>query len=144
MNHPAKSGAVSPGTPARDWPGAVFNPADPSHFMVVKPHAGRVRAWWGKHLLCDTVKAVLVQEVGSSFYLPRYYFPLDEIQPPLEPLARRTICPLKGEAQYFALEGEEIGWVYHTFDFASVLERRISFWDAQLTIELSPPRSPNS
>jgi len=106
---------------------AIRNPADPGHFMVVQPVSGRARVYLGETLVADCHEAVRVTETGKRAYDPRLYFPPAALKVPLEKLDKVTHCPLKGEADYFALDGREIGWAYRAYDFAAALDGFYSF-----------------
>jgi len=64
----------------------------------VEPARRRVRAMLGGQTVVDSTRALLLFEQG---HLPVFYFPLEDVrQELLEPSARRTTCPRKGEASY--------------------------------------------
>ena len=86
--------------------GAIRNPANPHHFMVVQPAGRRIRIFFGDRLVADSVDALRVIEIG----------------------------PLKGDADYFSLEGQEIAWAYRSLDFAAVLDGLYSFWGDNMRI----------
>jgi uncharacterized protein (DUF427 family) len=116
--------------------GAIRNPANPNHFMVIKPVGRRVRVFFGERLLADTTDAVCVIEIGRKAYDPVLYIPADDLQTPLEEVDKTTHCPLKGDASYYAVDGEEVGWAYNQpFDFAAALARRHAFWARKVRIE---------
>jgi len=116
--------------------GAIREPGSPHHFMVAKPIDRRVRIWRGERLIADTNDAFCLIEVGRRALDPVIYVPPEDIVVPLESLDKTTHCPLKGDASYFAVDGEEVGWAYlEPFDFAAVLARRHAFWAAKVRIE---------
>lgn len=108
--------------------GAIRNPANPHHFMVLQPAERRTRVYFGDVLVADSRNALRVIELGRQAYEPRLYFPPAALQVPLERLEKVTHCPLKGDAGYYALDGREIGWAYRTLDFAAALDGYHSFW----------------
>ncbi|MBO6561725.1 MAG: DUF427 domain-containing protein [Nisaea sp.] len=108
--------------------GAIRNPSNPDHFMVLQPVKRRARVYFGNTLVADSRDALRVIEIGTRAYEPRLYFPPSAIKVPLEQLEKATHCPLKGEADYFALDGREIGWAYRAYDFAAPLDGLTSFW----------------
>lgn len=117
--------------------GAIRNPANPNHFMVLKPVDGRVRVFAGKKLIADTIDAVCVIEIGRKAYDPVVYVPSEDIAAQLQRTEKTSHCPLKGEAGYYAIDGEEIGWSYvQPFEFADQLAGRHAFWASKVRIEL--------
>ena len=59
--------------------GAIRNPSNPHHFMVIKPIPRKVRVFIGDRLIADTTEAVRVIEIGRSVYDPVVYFPADDL-----------------------------------------------------------------
>lgn len=117
----------------------IHNPAEPRHFMRIKPVNGRVRIMSGEHVLADSEDALRLIEAGKDIYDPVIYMPFDDIAVTLHPLPSKTThCPLKGDASYFALSegGEAIAWTYSgAFDFASELKGHVAFYADRVTIE---------
>lgn len=109
--------------------GAIRNPANPAHFMVIKPVKRRIRVYAGNTLLADTTDAVRILETGKTAYDPVIYVPKSDLSAELDAEDRNTHCPLKGDAAYFSLGGEELSWSYPApFPFAMVLKDRHAFW----------------
>jgi uncharacterized protein (DUF427 family) len=68
-------------------------------------------------LLADSARAQLLYE--HPLLPVRAYLPPEDILVPLRPNARRTHCPLKGEATYWSLDAgghtiEDVAWSYPT------------------------------
>jgi len=104
--------------------------------MAIKPVERRVRIYAGDLLLADTTDAVRVIEIGKTAYDPVLYVPAADVSASLEPLDRSTHCPIKGDASYFALKGEEIAWSYENpIDFAEGLAGRRAFWAFKVRTE---------
>ena len=124
----------------------IHNPAEPRHFMRLKPVAGRVRVLRDGAVLADTANALRVVEVGHDVYDPVLYLPREDVTAQLGPNPRSTHCPLKGDAVYFDLlgpDGEvqqpEIAWSYaKPFDFAADLAGRVAFYAKHVTVEEAP------
>lgn len=113
--------------------GAIVNPSNPKHFMVINPVKQRLRIYAGDTLLVDTKNASRVIEVGHTIYDPAIYVPKDDIRVALEPIDKSTHCPLKGDASYHGLNGEEIGWSYDApLPFASDIKGLHSFWGSKV------------
>lgn len=116
--------------------GAIRQPGNPHHFMVAKPVGRRLRIWRGARLIADTNDALCLIEVSSKAYDPVYYVPPNDIVAALEPVHKTTHCSLKGDASYYAVDGEEVGWSYQEpFDFAAVLAGLHAFWASKVRIE---------
>ncbi|NIZ63231.1 hypothetical protein DL239_19890 [Sedimentitalea sp. CY04] len=107
--------------------GAIRNPANPDHFMVVQSVGTNVLVHINGRLVAQTGSALCVIEIGNLAYEPRFYIPTDDIKIELSRTSKSTHCPLKGEAFYVALDAVEVGWGYDTFDFANVLQGYVSF-----------------
>jgi uncharacterized protein (DUF427 family) len=83
---------------------------DPFHRVDVLPSSRRVRITAGEEIVADTDRAVLLFETGLA---PVAYVPRAEVQAPIEPADKRTICPYKGEARYWNVAGvTEAAWSY--------------------------------
>lgn len=108
---------------------AIRNPANPDHLMVLKPVKRRVRIYTGDTLLADSTRALRILEVGKSVYDPVVYVPGDDLLPNFDRLAKSTHFPLKGDASYVALNGEELGWAYkNPIEVASAIKGYFAFW----------------
>lgn len=114
--------------------GAIRNPANRNHFMILQPVARRVRVSIGETLVADSADAVRVIEIGRRAYEPRLYFPPSALRADLTKMEKITHCPLKGDAEYFALDGREVGWAYRTLPFAAALDGLYSFWGEDIRI----------
>jgi uncharacterized protein (DUF427 family) len=81
----------------------------------VEPTVRRIRARLGGEVVVDSRRALIMFEEG---HLPVYYFPLEEVrQDLLEPSAKHTTCPRKGEASYWSIRAgdrvaEDAVWCY--------------------------------
>lgn len=117
--------------------GAIRDPSNPNHFMVARPVAQRLRIFLGARMLAETKNALCLIEVGRKAHDPVYHVPPEDLRVPLDKTDRTTHCPLKGDASYFALGGEEVGWAYLApFEFAAVLAGLHAFWASKVRIEL--------
>ena len=113
----------------------LHNPAEPRHFMALKPITRRVRVYLGNRLLADSLQALRLVEVGRSVYQPMIYIPAADLAVELTALDKTTHCPLQGEASYFALQGEEIAWGYdRPLDFAQALAGLRAFWPDKVRV----------
>ena len=117
--------------------GAIRNPSNPNHFMVARQVAQRLRVFLGERVLAETTHALCLIEIGRKAHDPVFYVPPGDLLVALDKTDRTTHCPLKGDASYFALGGEELGWSYLApFDFAAVLTGLHAFWASKVRIEL--------
>jgi len=108
---------------------AIRNPANPAHLMVVRPVGRRIRIYAGDTLLADSTRALRVIEVGKSVYDPVVYVPGNDLAVAFERLEKSTHCPLKGNASYVALAGEELGWTYENpIEAAAAIKGHFAFW----------------
>lgn len=119
--------------------GAIRQPSNPHHFMVLKPVNRRVRISFGERLLADTTDALCLIEIGRKAHDPVLYVPATDLVFALDEIEKTSHCPLKGDASYFGVDGEEVGWAYiDPFDFAKELEGRHAFWASKVRVEQDP------
>ena len=121
----------------------IHNPADGRHLMKLKPVPRRVQALFGQQCLAESHSAIRVLEMGHDLYDPMIYFPKESVVAHLViSQAKKTHCPLKGDATYFNLvDGSDtllatkIAWSYEqTFEFAKGLNGLIAFEPSLVTI----------
>ncbi|MEM9633639.1 MAG: DUF427 domain-containing protein [Pseudomonadota bacterium] len=111
---------------------AIRNPDNPGHLMVIKDVPRRVRIYAGDVLLADSVNALRVMEIGKAVYDPVIYVPESDLTASFTSVDKSTFCPIKGDASYVALNGEEIAWVYKSpISMASRLATHFAFWPAK-------------
>jgi uncharacterized protein (DUF427 family) len=114
---------------------AIHNPSNPLHFMRLKSCTRTIRIWKDNDLIAETNHAIRLMEIGRDMYDPVFYVPKDSVIKSLNVIAdQSTHCPLKGDASYYSLEGEELptgqylAWSYDSpLDFASELKGYIAF-----------------
>ena len=120
----------------------IHNPAEPRHFMRVKPVPRRVCIRRKGQILVDTQRAVRVMEVATDVLDPVFYVPREDVRIPLAPIEGKTShCPLKGDASYFASdEGETLAWTYDApLDFAAAIQGLVAFYPNEvITEEIGP------
>ncbi len=77
------------------------HPRDPYHRVDIRRSSRPLRIEVNGVLVAETNRPTLAFETS----LPtRFYFPRDDVKVELEPTSRRTYCPYKGEASYWAFE----------------------------------------
>lgn len=115
----------------------IHNPDNDAHFMRVKPVKATVRVSRGGTPLAESWNAKWVLENGRNVYDPVIYIPQNDITATLEPVdGKSTHCPLKGDASYFTLNGEEIAWTYdRPFEWSEELRGHVAFYAGKVTIE---------
>ncbi|MCY0096037.1 DUF427 domain-containing protein [Hoeflea ulvae] len=115
--------------------GAIRNPANPNHLMVIRPIKRTVRVYVDGTLIAETQNALRVMEMGKSLYDPAIYVPASDITADLEPLEKTSHCPIKGDASYVALNGNEIAWTYNNnLDISEQLAGHFAFWPDKVKI----------
>ena len=82
--------------------GAINRPDEPSHFMQLKFPEKSLVAAVGALTIAKTDHPLVLSEVGYGIYDPVVYFPIKDVNLELlEPIAKSTFCPLKGDTEYF-------------------------------------------
>lgn len=77
----------------------------PGYRIDLLPHPGVVRAWHGDLLLAESCKALRVLETDHA---ERLYFPEADVKLRLfEENEHHSICPFKGQADYWTLAASE-------------------------------------
>lgn len=118
----------------------IQNPANPLHFMALKPVSQVLQVRVGSTVLAKTQDAIFLVEFGKTVYEPRVYFPMAALKYSLDLLNKTTVCPLKGEAQYWAFQGREIGWSYKAFPFARAIEGFICMLPEEVSLTIDGAR----
>ncbi|MEZ5660033.1 MAG: DUF427 domain-containing protein [Burkholderiaceae bacterium] len=121
----------------------IHNPAEPRHYMRLKPVAGHVRIRRGDELLAESDAAMRLLEVGRDLYDPVIYVPRADVIAPITQIeGKSTHCPLKGDCSYFALGANDvpIAWSYdRPLPFAEALKGLIAFYPDKTTVEEAGP-----
>lgn len=87
--------------PLGEKPAGRFNFQPPPGAIYWEPIPQRVRAFVGEVAVADSRRVHLLHETG---HLPVYYFPPEDVRTELlESSAKRTHCPLKGDATHHSL-----------------------------------------
>jgi len=114
---------------------APGHPRDPFHRIDVHPSSRHVRISVDGKLVADTTSPVLLFETGLPM---RIYVDPRDVKVPLAPSAKRTLCPYKGTAIYWSLEGHpDIAWTYDDpLPDVGPIKDRIAFFDEQVDVEV--------
>lgn len=115
----------------------VHAPGNTAHFMHVRPVAARVRVRKGDRILADSTSALRIMETGHGPYDPMVYIPEADVSDALAAVeGKSTHCPLKGDASYFTLDGDEIAWTYdRPLEASHMLKGHIAFYPGKVTFE---------
>lgn len=114
------------------------------HPITVEPNAGRVRVWFARHVVADTVQALVLREASLSpvLYVPR----TDADMRVLERTAHATHCPYKGDASYFTINvaggrTENAVWSYESpLPSVAPIKDHLAFYPDRVDrIENTPP-----
>ena len=111
-----------------------FEPPAPGRAMYLDPSPKRIRAVFAGETIADSTRTLMLHESGHQ---PVYYFPPEDVRADLlEPSARHTRCPKKGEASYHTIRAgdkavEAGAWYYpEPLAGAEPIKDRIAFyWD---------------
>lgn len=124
----------------------IHNPAEPRHFMRLKPVCRRIEIRLGDRLLAASDDTIRLVEVGRDVYDPVIYVPSADVRPGLVETSLSTHCPLKGDTVYYDLTdaagrliAAEIAWRYaKPLPFAAALEDLIAFDHARVSVTERP------
>ncbi|MDA0182842.1 DUF427 domain-containing protein [Solirubrobacter phytolaccae] len=109
------------------------HPRDPFARVDVRVSARPVRIALDGTVLAESTRARLLFEtlVPTRFYLPR-----EDVRLPLQPSARHSYCPYKGEASYWSAGAHaDIAWSYETpLPDLTVIAGLVAFWDERVDV----------
>jgi uncharacterized protein (DUF427 family) len=115
----------------------VHNPDNEAHFMHVKPITQRVKIRRNGQVLAESTSALRIMETGREPYDPMIYIPRADVADALQPVSDKTThCPLKGDASYFTVDGDEIAWTYdRPLEGSKLIKDYVAFYPNKVTIE---------
>jgi uncharacterized protein (DUF427 family) len=104
------------------------------HRIDLKP--GRARILAGDEVIAETENAILLHETG---YPVRAYIPREDIQTSVDPSAKTSFCPFKGDASYWTIGGREnAAWSYEEpLDEVEAIRGRLAFYPDRFTVEVA-------
>ena len=112
----------------------------PGYRIDLVPYPGVARAWHGDLLLAESTAALRVIETD---HVERLYFPERDVRLDLfAPNDHHTICPFKGEADYWTLTAadpavEDVFWTYRDlFDEVAGLKGYLGVYHEKVRVEL--------
>lgn len=112
----------------------------PDYEITVGPLGRRVRVWRDDVLVAESDAALLLQEADhvDRLYVPEAHVVWEHF----EPTGHHTVCPFKGEADYWSLTAggdplENVVWAYRTpFDEVGGIAGHVAFYQEHLRVEL--------
>lgn len=111
----------------------------PDYRIDLVPHRGTVRVWHGDLLLAESDAALRLEETK---HVDRLYVPEADVRwEHFEPTDHHTVCPFKGEADYWTLVAsdppeENVVWAYRTpFDEVGGIKGHVAFYQERVRIE---------
>jgi uncharacterized protein (DUF427 family) len=122
----------------------VGHPRDPFHRVDTRRSSRHVRIERNGELLAETSRAVLLFETNLPV---RFYLPREDVVASVEPSARKTYCPYKGEASYYTVGGvRDIAWSYEPDDLLpdgpAAIGGLVAFFDERIDMVLDGERRP--
>jgi uncharacterized protein (DUF427 family)/acyl-CoA thioesterase len=112
----------------------------PGYRIDLVPYRGVARAWYGDLLLAESTGTLRVIETE---HVERLYFPEGDVRLDLfTPNDHHTICPFKGEADYWTLTAadpavEDVFWTYRDlFDEVAGLKGYLGVYHEKVRVEL--------
>jgi uncharacterized protein (DUF427 family)/acyl-CoA thioesterase len=116
-------------------------PKYPDYWIDVLPCQATGQVWQGDMLLAESDRCLLVKEFK---HVDRLYFPEDDVRWELfEPTESHTVCPFKGEADYWSLVGTDrsepdVVWTYRTpFPEVADIAGHVCFYDDRLRVTVA-------
>ena len=115
-------------------------PRYPDYRIDLTPWVGRARAWHDGLLLADSTTCLLVEETD---HVARLYFPVSDVDfEAFTPTDHHTICPFKGQADYWSLTRsdpvlENVVWAYPApFPEVAGIAGHVCFYHERVRVEL--------
>jgi uncharacterized protein (DUF427 family) len=111
------------------------HPRDPYHRIDVRQTSRPVRIEIDGQVLAESTAARMLFETSLH---TRFYLPKEDVHGALEPSARRSFCPYKGQASYWSVGGyENIAWSYEQplVDMTAITGL-VAFWDEVVDVYL--------
>ncbi len=123
-------------------------PRYPGYRIDLIPVPGRGEVWFGETLLARSEKCLLVAETD---HVGRLYFPEPDVRWDLfEKTEHHSVCPFKGQADYWTLTGaepvgENVVWTYRTpFPEVAGIEGYVCFYHERLRVVVAETWSDGS
>ncbi len=104
----------------------------PDHPITIAPNPKRVVVTFGGREIANTTHALTMKE---STYAPVHYIPRADVDMTLlERTAHASVCPCKGDANYYTLRvdgvsAENAVWTYETpYDAVAPIKEHLAFY----------------
>ena len=117
----------------------------PQHYHQLDHPSATVTIRLGGEVLARSNRTIQLKEVGRRIYDPVFYFPPEDVvQECLNPTTTRTMCPIKGEASYWAYTGpggtrEDLVWGYgDPIEYSESIRGYLAFDSRVVTVEIDP------
>jgi uncharacterized protein (DUF427 family) len=121
----------------------VSHPRDPFHRVDILRSSRQVRVELDGTVLAESGAPHLVFETDLPL---RFYLPREAMRVELEPSAKRTYCPYKGQASYWSFDAdserhEHLAWTYEQpLHDAAPLAGLVAFFDERVDVILDGER----
>lgn len=115
----------------------IGHPRDPFHRIDIRDSADRITVQMDGITLADTSRAAVLYE---TLLPPRLYIPPEDVRfDALEPSATTTVCPYKGQANYFSYpgspKGKDVAWQYDSrFPDATQIHGLVCFFNERVDV----------
>lgn len=117
----------------------VGHPRDPFHRIDIVHSSRHVRVELDGAVLAESSKPYLLFEPPIP---PRYYLPHEDVRLDLlQPSDSKSFCAYKGEASYFAFDGDDIAWTYpQPLREAAEVTDRVAFFNEHVDLVVDGER----
>ena len=107
---------------------------DPAHRITISEAAGRWKVAVDGVRVADSSAVLALDEDGYDRVL--YFPPEDVATDKLAASDTRTTCPFKGEARYYAKDGEDVAWYYPAvYDEVAPIAGYVAFYPRRADTE---------
>ena len=107
---------------------------DPDSTHRIDIEHGPAQILIGDQVVAEAEQAVLLSETG---YPVRAYIAREDIHASIEPSAKTSFCPFKGDASYWTVGGiEDVAWSYEEpKPGVEAIRGRLAFYPDRVTVE---------
>lgn len=112
----------------------------PDYVIALVPEPRVVRVWHGDVLLAETRACIRLEETR---HVDRWYLPVADVRwEHFEESVAHTVCPFKGQADYWHLTATEpveqnVVWAYRApFDEVAGIRGYVGFYQERLRLEI--------
>jgi uncharacterized protein (DUF427 family) len=114
---------------------AIGHARDPYHRIDVRRSSRHIRISRDGELLAESDRAVALFESNLPV---RWYIPREDVLAELQPSEKTSICPYKGHAQYYSVDGAaDLIWYYaEPFPEALEIAGLLAFYNEKVDLEV--------